>query len=257
MDKIKVELISADKLSDVQVACEMTRSMGKYGEPADFTKKEYWTNEKLNKILHLPHSKIARFTDFKFIITGSSRRFLSQLITHHIGCDIMSGSLQYSDLSNLSMPIKDMFVVPYEIICHDLRYDNDNLKSAFLNQCTESWYAYKDLRMRGIDNDTAGYLMPMASRNNLLVKVNLEELMYIANQRLCRRNTSETRYVVGLMVEEVIKQLGIDDELFMPTCYSRPCQEGKYSCGCPVNFSKISELLDFDFQKIRNGRKGN
>ena len=60
MDKIKVQLISADTLSDVQSACQMTRSMGKFDNPADIAKKEKWDMTKINKMLELPHSKIAR-----------------------------------------------------------------------------------------------------------------------------------------------------------------------------------------------------
>ena len=79
--------------------------------------------------------------------------------------------------------------------------------------------------------------------------------MFIANQRLCRRNTNETRYVVGLMVEKVIEKTGLLDKFFMPTCVERPCQEGKYSCGCPVGFDTVHELLDWDFRTLRCVKK--
>ena len=68
MDKIKVQLISADTLSDVQSACQMTRSMGKFDNPADIAKKEKWDMTKINKMLELPHSKIEESRCFQHII---------------------------------------------------------------------------------------------------------------------------------------------------------------------------------------------
>ena len=251
MDKIKAQLISADTLSDVQSACQMTRSMGKFDNPADIAKKEKWDMTKINKMLELPHSKIARFTEFKFIITGASRRFLSQIITHHIGCDIMSGSIQYANLTKNVIPSREMFVVPYDILCN---HDN-TIKDAYIEHCKQSLEMYASLVSNSIDTDAAGYVMPMCVRNNILIKVNLEELIFIANQRLCRRNTNETRYVVGLMVEKVIEKTGLLDKFFMPTCVERPCQEGKYSCGCPVGFDTVHELLDWDFRTLRCVKK--
>ena len=254
MDKIKVKLIDSDSISNIATACKITRSMGKIN---DFDQlKNDWSNDKIRAMLDYPHSKLGRFVSFDFLITGASRRFLSQIITHHVGCDLISGSLQYSDMLNNTIDPREMFVVPYSIILRARTEDSNSIPNSWMidtyldHQCDTLEY-YHRMRDNKIDNDSAAYVMPMGSRNNIYLKVNLEELMFIANQRLCRRNTDETRYVVGLMVEEVIKQTGLKDELFMPTCYSRPCQEGRYSCGCPVGLSTIKELLDFDFQAIR------
>lgn len=255
MDKIKVKLVSHDDLAAVATACKITRSMGKVDDI--YQLKNDWSKEKIQSMLEYPHSKLGRFTDFNFLILGASRRFLSQIITHHVGCDLISGSLQYSDMTNNTIYANNMFVVPYSIICKAETEDENGLINTWIIdyyiksqlKCLET---YESLREHDIDNDTAGYVMPMASRNNIYLKVNLEELRFIANQRLCRRNTDETRYIVGLMVEEVIKATGLKDELFMPTCHDRPCPEGRYSCGCPVMCNTIKELLDIDFANIRN-----
>lgn len=255
MDKIKVKLVSHDDLDAIATACKITRSMGKVD---DFDQlKNDWSKEKIQSMLEYPHSKLGRFTDFNFLILGASRRFLSQIITHHVGCDLISGSLQYSDMTGNTIYPSDMFVVPYGIICYADTEDDNGLKNGwiidyYIKSQMKAIETYESLRQYKIDNDEAGYVMPMSSRNNIYLKVNLEELRFIANQRLCRRNTEETRYVVGLMVEEVIKATGLKDELFMPTCHDRPCPEGRYSCGCPIMLNTIKELLDFDFQKIRN-----
>lgn len=250
MNKICVYLAKWDDPAwYAQVACEVTRAANKYASPGqllEHVKDNKWDDDKVNEMLHLPHSKISRFTDFTFIITGTSRRFLAQLMTHHIGISVMSGSLQYSDHSKRHL--SDMFVVPYGII----KAASTDVLDDYLEQQKNCFEEYKEMTKAGIDNDTAGYTMPQSLRNVLLVKVNLEELKFIANQRLCNRNTDETRYVIAKMVEAVVNTVGIDDDLFAPTCYRSPCPEGKYCCGRPIFCGfKIANYLEDEFPLLK------
>lgn len=245
MNKIKVDLVAYDDVDwYAQVACTVTRAANKYDNPAQLCQavnKNRWDMKKVNEVLKLPHSKISRFIDFTFIITGTSRRFLAQLMTHHIGISVMSGSLQYSDHSK--QHLGDMFVIPYKLL-----ETADYNTNVYLNKQYECFEEYKRLiNSEGIDNDTAGYTMPQSLRNVLLVKVNLEELKFIANQRLCKRNTDETRYVVAKMIQEVVKVTGIDDSLFAPSCVNRPCPEGIYCCGKPCYSWSIEEYIKQEF----------
>lgn len=244
MNKIQVCLAKFDDYAwYAQVACEVTRAANKYDNPNQLLRhveQNAWKKDKVAEMLELPHSKISRFTDFTFIITGTSRRFLAQLMTHHIGISVMSGSLQYSDHSKRHLD--DMFVVPYNLIKADY---NENI---YLQKQFECFEEYERLIKEGIDNDTAGYTMPQSLRNVLLVKVNLEELKFIANQRLCKRNTDETRYVIARMIQEVVDNTGIDDELFAPSCVKGPCPEKRYCCGKPFYGTwSIKNYLEMEF----------
>jgi thymidylate synthase (FAD) len=93
--------------------------------------------------------------------------------------------------------------------------------------------------------------MPQSLRNVLLVKVNLEELKFIGNQRLCKRNTDETRYVVAKMIQAVVKETGIDGSLFAPTCATRPCPEGTYCCGKPCYDWSIDDYIKTEFPLLK------
>lgn len=248
MDKIQVFLARWDDPAwYAQVACEVTRAANKYSSPAELLEHieaNKWSEEKVSQMLKLPHSKISRFTDFTFIITGTSRRFLAQLMTHHVGISVMSGSLQYSDHSKRHLD--DMFVVPRNVIAA-----GDDAVTEFLETQEKCFEYYEKMRGQGIDNDTAGYTMPQSLRNVLLVKVNLEELKFIGNQRLCKRNTDETRYVIAKMVQEIVDKVGIDDNLFAPTCNSRPCPEGIFCCGKPiVSGFNVKDYLVEEFPEI-------
>lgn len=249
MNKIEVELATFDDICwNAQVACTVTRAANKYDGAHQLCRavdKNRWDMKKVNEILKLPHSKISRFIDFTFVITGTSRRFLAQLMTHHIGISIMSGSLQYSDHSK--QHLDDMFVVPYKLL-----ETADYNTSVYLNKQYECFEEYQRLvKDENIDNDTAGYTMPQSLRNVLLVKVNLEELKFIANQRLCKRNTDETRYVIAKMIQAVVKETGIDDSLFAPTCVERPCPEGKYCCGKPCYSWSIDDYIETEFPALK------
>lgn len=247
MDKIQIYLTNYDDINfDAQVACMITRGANKYDDISKFidtVHKEAWSNERINSILSLPHSKVSRFTNYKFLVFGSSRRFLAQLMTHHIGISVMSGSLQYSDFSKHHPD--DMFVVPYELL------DKPVERSEYLGTCLGDYKRYVNT-CNTCTNDTAGYSMPQGLRNVLYISVNLEELRFIGNQRLCKRNTDETRYVFGKMIEAVVKVTGIDDSLFLPACSHGKCFEDKYCCGKPIeSFKTITEYLDEEFPLLR------
>lgn len=249
MNKIKVKLIDVDDIGFyTQLACKVTRAANEYDDPQDLiddVQGNPWNAEKINQMLKLPHSKISRFTDYTFLITGTSRRFLAQLMTHHIGISVMSGSLQYSNHSKKHL--EDMFVVPYNLLATN---DSNDIQH-YLDTQADCFEEYQRLVISGYSNDDAGYTMPQSLRNVLLVKVNLEELKFIGNQRLCKRNTDETRYVFARMIQEVCQQTGIDDALFAPTCYTRPCPEGKYCCGRPEINWDITEYINTEFVCIK------
>lgn len=256
MRKIDVKLLKYDSLNLLtQLACVTTRGANKFSSADEILRNiqdNPWSNEKIFEMLSLPHSKIARFTDFIFVIAGASRRFLAQLTTHHIGISIMSGSLQYSDHS--VKHLDDMFVVPYELI-------DTPSEDGYLKAQKRAMDAYNVIA-KVASNDTAGYSAPHSLRNVLLVKVNLEEMRFIANQRLCKRNTDETRYIVARMVEEIVNNCSLPHAWFMPSCYKGSCKEKKYTCGKPItdlqslNGGKSTEYtiynyLNDEFSKIR------
>jgi thymidylate synthase (FAD) len=249
MDKIKVLLIDCDDIGFyTQLACKVTRAANEYDDPMELVEDiqgSPWNADKINEMLKLPHSKVSRFTDFTFLITGTSRRFLAQLMTHHIGISVMSGSLQYSDHSKKHL--NDMFVVPHNLL---VAADTKDIQK-YIDAQADCFEEYNELIQQGYTNDDAGYTMPQSLRNVLLVKVNLEELRFIGNQRLCKRNTDETRYVFGRMIQEVCQRTGIDDSIFAPSCYTRPCPEGKYCCGHPLINFNIKEYLQEEFPNLK------
>lgn len=72
---------------------------------------------------------------------------------------------------------------------------------------------------------------PQDSPVNMIWDMNAEELMVIANKRLCNQASPETREVIKLMCEEVLKTNPEFREFLVPMCqYVGECKE-MYPCG--------------------------
>jgi thymidylate synthase (FAD) len=245
MNKIDTKLLYYTEPDRIcQLACEITRGANKFADVRQLNQKVddfAWTKDKVIQTLSLPHSKLSRFIDLTFAVVGASRRFLAQITTHHVGVSIISGSLQYSNHAKQSLA--DKFVVPYELFSEPCYIVDEYLATQQAAMVRYELLVNND----GISNDTAGYVTPQSLRNCMLVKVNLEALRYIASQRLCHRNTDETKYVVAQMVKLACDNLGLPWEWFAPACYKGNCKEQQYCCGKPVRANSADEFLKTEF----------
>jgi thymidylate synthase ThyX len=66
---------------------------------------------------------------------------------------------------------------------------------------------------------------PQDAPVTMLWYMNAEELMVIANKRLCKQASEETRQVVKMMCEEVLKVCPEFEELLVPMCRYGKCHE--------------------------------
>ena len=65
---------------------------------------------------------------------------------------------------------------------------------------------------------TDGDAAPRNTPVNMILDANAEELMIIANKRLCNQASKETRQVVQMMCDEVLKVCPEFDGLLVPMC---------------------------------------
>ena len=110
---------------------------------------------------------------------------------------------------------------------------------------------YEELVKAGVDNDSAGYCAPQGMRNILLISATPYQWKHMIRQRVCRRNTKETRYVMLKIWEQLISQNG---ELFSdcgPFCMNGGCEEGKMTCGkCVSPNMSPTDIIRVDFPKL-------
>ena len=137
-----------------------------------------------------------------FAIEGVSRSLLAQLTRHRI-CSFSVQSQRYCKMDN-------NFVIPYS-----LENGNRNLVGGILNKITD---CYNELIENGVKKEDARAILPNATCTNLVMTCNLRELIHICNLRLCKRSQAEIRELVGLMRDEVVKELPFMKEFLVPKC---------------------------------------
>lgn len=247
MDKIEVKVLNPEAVTFAEkmmsCAARLTQRGHNIKSLADFMalyEKDY-TEKTLAGLAKLPHPTIQKFAAVNVVVVGASRRFLAQITRHQNEVKFMSASLQYSDYSDGAD-----FVIPYELL-------DSPLKKGYIKQCKDAMQKYKMLVEYGADNDSAGYLAPQGLRNVLIINATPYQWKHMIGQRVCRRNTPETRYVM-LKIWEALQELSpvlFSAENTGPFCTLGHCKEGKMSCGAPINAPTTPmAILMKDFPKL-------
>ncbi|MDO4301233.1 MAG: FAD-dependent thymidylate synthase [Clostridia bacterium] len=191
----------------------------------------------------LPHTTIQKFGLINVVIVGASRRFLAQITRHQNEVKFMSASLQYSNYSG-----EADFVVPYKIL-----ESGDDVIDLYKLTNIFSMKEYAHVA-ESCDSDSAGYLAPQGLRNILIISATPYQWKYMIHQRVCRRNTDETRYIMLRIWEQLYV---LSPALFSdcgPFCVSGPCKEGKMSCKNPIRKNTIpTDILKEDFPLLTGG----
>lgn len=241
MDKIRVSVLNPDALNEAArmmvCAARLTQAGHKIKNMSDFVTlyEKGFTEKTVKALMALPHPTIQKFAVVNVVVVGASRRFLAQITRHQNEVKFMSASLQYSDYSG-----EADFVVPYNLLDSLLRF-------SYEYQCQAAMREYKQLVDSGVDNDSAGYLAPQGLRNVLIISATPYQWKHMISQRVCRRNTSETRYVM-LRIWEQLYELAPDLFTCGPFCMFGTCQEGKMCCGNPIRSGMTpAEIIAVDF----------
>lgn len=241
MDKIKVKILNPDVLLEAEkmmvCAARLTQRGHKVKSLNDFMKlyEKKYSSETVKAMTALPHPTIQKFAAINIVVAGASRRFLAQITRHQNEVKFMSASLQYSDYS-----YEADFVVPYELLESPMRL-------SYLSQCREAMLKYQILSDYGINNDSCGYLAPQGLRNVLIISATPYQWKHMISQRVCRRNTAETRYVM-LRIWEALYELSPAIFSCGPFCMSGPCREGKMTCGAPLDKGMTpTDIIKADF----------
>lgn len=194
----------------------------------------------------LPHPTVQKFAVITVAVVGASRRFLSQITRHQNEVKFMSASLQYSNYAGQAD-----FAVPYEILAAPKA-----IQEMYLESCQSDMNCYEKLCAAGIGHDAAGYATPQGLRNVLLISATPYQWKHIIGQRVCRRNTDETRIVLL----EIWKELyTLSPVLFAPSqtgpfCQRDKCMEAKMSCGRKLASGMTPEdILKADYPALHKG----
>ena len=208
------------------------------------------TEEKTAKFLtmlsDLGHASPIEHASFTFGIEGVSRTLLAQITRHQNEVKFMSASLQYSNYTGQAD-----FAVPYSIMTAPAV-----VRELYLKSCNESMECYETLCTAGSGHDAAGYATPQGLRNVLLISATPYQWKHIISQRVCRRNTDETRIVLLKVWKELYD---LSPALFAPSltgpfCQMDRCLEGKMTCGRKLQADMTPEdILEKDYPALWEG----
>ena len=243
MDKIDVKILNPGAVKDAEqmmVFCARLTQRGhnihNMSDLIELKDKSYQPST-LEAMCNLPHPTIQKFGVINVAVVGASRRFLAQITRHQNEVKFMSASLQYSDYSGQAE-----FCVPYGVI-----KAGERDIAGYIETQEDTMEIYEDAIKNGLDNDSAGYIAPQGLRNILIISATPYQWKHMIKQRVCRRNTDETRYVLL----QIWKELAKLSPMFAhsgPFCMSGGCPEGKMTCGKMIDRSwGPEEILECDF----------
>lgn len=247
MRKIEIEVLNPYAVVEAErmmvTAARLTQRGHKIKNMEDFLElyRKPYADSTVKTMSSLPHPTLQKFSVINVAVVGASRRFLSQITRHQNEVKFMSASLQYSDYSG-----EADFVIPYSLL-------DTSSEEAYLASCSDSMVDYEVAVENGIDNDSAGYMAPQGLRNILIISATPYQWKHMISQRVCRRNTPETRYVMLKIWERLYK---LSPALFAsettgPFCMQGRCKEGKMACGKPLDLTLTpTEILQEDFPKL-------
>lgn len=205
-----------------------------------------FSRETAASIAALPHPTVQKFAVITVAVVGASRRFLAQITRHQNEVKFMSASLQYSNYTGQAD-----FAIPYEVLAAA-----DTVRELYLESCHAGMDCYEKLCGAGIGHDAAGYATPQGLRNVLLISATPYQWKHIIGQRVCRRNTDETRIVLLKIWQELFS---LGPELFTPAlagpfCQRDKCLEGSMTCGksLPVDMGP-EDMLKTDYPMLCKG----
>lgn len=244
MNKIEVKVLNPMSVQEacfnLLVACKLTqkgekiKSIDDFENLCDFDKL---SDKVIYNLCKMEHRTVQSMNMISIIVIGASRRFLSQITRHH-EANFISASLQYSDYSG-----EADFVIPHSFL------NNKYLKNLYLKHCYDGMVLYETMKSNGVDTDEAGYNTSQGLRNVLIISATPFVWKHMISQRVCRRNTEETRYIMLKCWDELyeLSPSMFHKDFTGPMCMGRKCREGRMSCGHPYGCEQPSSILKEEF----------
>ena len=238
----------AEAEKNMVFAARLTQRGHKINTMEDLTAlyEKSFSNDTVTAISKLPHPTVQKFAVITVAIVGASRRFQAQITRHQNDVKFMSASLQYSNNAGQAD-----FAVPYEILTAPKA-----IQEMYLESCKSDMDCYEELCAAGIGHDAAGYATPQGLRNVLIISATPYQWKHIIGQRVCRRNTDETRIVLLKIWQELfsLSPVLFAPDLTGPFCQRDQCLEGKMSCKRKIAGSMTpSGILAADYPLLMEG----
>lgn len=205
--------------ADAELLCGTAASTStKSGSPSEmFEKMDLETAKRLIKrVTGYGHSSVVEHASFTFSIEGVSRVMTHQLVRHRVA------SYTQQSQRYVTYDTVEKYVTPPSIA------NNAEAKRTFDKTLEQISETYKKLIGMRIPKEDARFILPNASKTNIIVTMNARELLHFFNLRCCARAQWEIREVAVEMLRQAKK---VAPALFGnagPSCVELGyCPEGK------------------------------
>lgn len=145
----------------------------------------------IRRVMGYGHRSIIEHAVFTFGVKGVSRALTHQLVRHRIA--------SYTQQSQRYVPYNTLedYVIPQSI------QKNKEPKKTFETTLEQISDAYEKLLKSGIPAEDARYILPNATKTNILITMNARELHHFFNLRCCKRAQWEIREMAIEMLRQV------------------------------------------------------
>jgi len=214
---LKVKLLR--NTADAELLCGAAAlTSTKSGSPSEVFEKMDSESAKriIRRVTGYGHVSVIEHASFSFSVEGVSRAMTHQLVRHRIA-SYTQQSQRYVTYDTL-----EKYVTPPSIA------DKVEAKKIFDETLERISETYNKLLKMGVPKEDARFILPNASKTNIIVTMNARELRHFFNLRCCVRAQWEIRQVAIEMLKQVKKVAPALFENAGPSCVELGyCPEGK------------------------------
>jgi thymidylate synthase (FAD) len=187
----------------------------------------------VRRVIESGHGSTIEHIVFTFAISGVTRTLSHQLVRHRAGLAFDQQSQRYVNYKRPS------YMVPGSVADAP-----PEVRSRFQEEMDESLSFYAELLDAGIPGEDARFVMPNATRTNLVMTANLRALIHMAGLRLCTMAQWEIRRLFQLIRHEVFSVSPFLGSFLAPKCVPLGyCDEDRNRDEhCPIRPHKDSVL---------------
>ena len=161
----------------------------------------------IRRVIESGHGSTIEHIVFTFAISGVTRTLSHQLVRHRAGVAFDQQSQRYLNYKRPS------YMVPGSI--QDAPGD---VRERFTSEMDESLSFYGEMLEAGIPGEDARFVMPNATRTNLIMTANLRSLIHMSGLRLCTMAQWEIRRLFQLIRHEVFSVSPFMGSFLAPKC---------------------------------------
>jgi thymidylate synthase (FAD) len=189
--------------------------------------------ELVRKVIESGHGSTIEHIVFSFAISGVSRTLSHQLVRHRAGVAFDQQSQRYVSYKQPS------YMVP-----GTLQDADPQLRERFVGEMDEALAFYGEMLEAGIPGEDARFVMPNATRTNLIMTTNLRALIHMSGLRLCTMAQWEIRRLFQLIRHEIFQVSPFLGSFLAPKCVPLGyCDEmGNKDEHCPIRPHKDNVL---------------